>query len=492
MALTETASAERRIQAFRGRFGERHFDFARHAAFPLALTPDLLHRLRLTFQRDERSGPCNAPWIAVADLLLSALCRQVGYETYEMDRRVQHRLLTALRDDLRFGEQRLEALSAFIEHYYREGLHSPHAPVRALAQAQTTLGRWLALGYVTPEQAAHKLAAQANRREEQGPVRFAALCDALEGPLADYAQVLAWIRAGEPVREMDFPEAKVTVTEARIDLPSPGTVFREKGKHGPGPELVVIPAGEFWMGSKEDERDRYDNEGPRHRVHLSTPFAMGRFPVTVGEYLRFVEATGSHAPEWAEAGSQYNVETGTDDHYKQLGAALTREDHPIVGVSWHDALAYTEWLSAETGEMYRLPTEAEWEYAARAGTETRYWWGDEVEKGHANCATCGSQWDRQSTSPVAAFAPNPFGLHDMLGNVWEWCQDWYGPYSSEPVTDPTGPTEPTEEGALRVVRGGSFVYGAEVLRCAYRDRRRPELRRWDRGLRCVRAPRRQP
>jgi formylglycine-generating enzyme required for sulfatase activity len=154
---------------------------------------------------------------------------------------------------------------------------------------------------------------------------------------------------------------------------APGNVFRDRladGSEGPeGPVMVLIPAGEFWMGSdKRRDPEAYDDELPRHRVTIAKAFALGRHPVTFAEYDRFAEATSRDLP---------------DD--KKWG----REDRPVINVSWEDAVAYRAWLSEQTGRRYRLPTEVEWEYAARAGTETRYWWGDEVGENNANCDGCG-------------------------------------------------------------------------------------------------------
>ncbi|RKZ37421.1 MAG: formylglycine-generating enzyme family protein, partial [Gammaproteobacteria bacterium] len=226
-----------------------------------------------------------------------------------------------------------------------------------------------------------------------------------------------------------------------------------------GPEMVVIPAGRFQMG--DITGNGYDREKPVHEVSVES-FAIGKFEVTVGEYIRFVKATNSHAPEWLEKGSQYNIKTGSDDHYKKLGSALTNENHPIVGVSWNDAVAYTKWLNEQTGQSYRLPTEAEWEYAARAGTETEYWWGNEIDKSQANYGM-----NLKQTSPVGDYKANPFGLYDTVGNVWEWCTDnWHENYEGAP-TD--GSVWKGGEESLRVLRGGSWSSYPTVARTAFRN-----------------------
>ncbi|MCP5112106.1 MAG: formylglycine-generating enzyme family protein, partial [bacterium] len=166
-----------------------------------------------------------------------------------------------------------------------------------------------------------------------------------------------------------------------------------------------------------------------------------------------------------------------------------RGRQPVIDVSWKDAVAYCEWLSNETGKRYRLPSEAEWEYAARAGTDTVYWWGDNVKQGGkvwANCGGCGSQWDNKQTSPVGSFDPNRFGLYDMLGNVYEWCQDsWHGNYEDAPTDGRAW--ESDQAGAGRVVRGGSGYDDARLCRSAYRAGSLPDGRGEDLGFRCARV-----
>jgi formylglycine-generating enzyme required for sulfatase activity len=215
------------------------------------------------------------------------------------------------------------------------------------------------------------------------------------------------------------------------------------------------------MGSPEDEKGRYDEE-LRHEVILERPFAIGKYEVTFDEYDRFAEATKREKP---------------------ANSGWGRGDRPVINVSWDDAVAYTEGLSEQTGEPYRLPTEAEWEYAARAGTDTAYWWGDDLGKNNANCYDCGSQWDKKSTAPVGSFEPNPWGLYDTAGNVWEWVRDWKGDYASGSVKNPTGP----DEGDLRVLRGGSWFYDGGDLRSANRLAYAPGRRSAHFGLRPARG-----
>jgi formylglycine-generating enzyme required for sulfatase activity len=181
---------------------------------------------------------------------------------------------------------------------------------------------------------------------------------------------------------------------------------------------------------------------------------MGRYEVTFDEYDVFARLTGGALPAYQEV--------------------WDRGRRPVSNVSWKDAVAYAEWLSKQTGKRYRLPTEAEWEYAARAGTETAYWWGNEVGKNRANCDGCGSSWDGKQTAPVASFESNPWGLHDMAGNVWEWAQDCYhDSYEGVPADGSAW-----EKGgcARRVIRGGSWDNDPRGVRSADRYRLVPDDR----------------
>lgn len=190
--------------------------------------------------------------------------------------------------------------------------------------------------------------------------------------------------------------------EASQESPAPGSRFQDCPKC---PEMVIVPAGSYRMGSLLWEGGRRKYEGPRHEVVIAVPFAIGRYEVTVAEFGWFVDETGySAGNHWRSPGFDQNVR------------------HPVVGVSWEDARAYVAWLSWKFEEEYHLPSESEWEYAARAGTETVYSWGNEIGVGRATCIGCGSQWVRR-TAPVGSFAANAWGLHDMHGNVWEWTRD---------------------------------------------------------------------
>ena len=222
---------------------------------------------------------------------------------------------------------------------------------------------------------------------------------------------------------------------------APGTVFRDCPTC---PELVVVPAGRFRMGCVS-RRDCADDERPVHEVELAS-FALGVYEVTFEEYDRFVRATGHRRPE--------------DEGWGRGG-------RPVITVSWGDAEAYVAWLSRETGEVYRLPSESEWEYAARAGTTTRYRWGQDIGRNRANCDGCGSRWDDDETAPAGSFAANGWGVHDMHGNVWEWVADcWHENYARAP-RDGTAWKSGGDCGR-RVMRGGSWFNPPVDLRSAAR------------------------
>jgi formylglycine-generating enzyme required for sulfatase activity/uncharacterized caspase-like protein len=226
------------------------------------------------------------------------------------------------------------------------------------------------------------------------------------------------------------------------------------------PEMVIVPQGSFLIGSPESEPERSNREGPQHLVTIPKPFAAGQFTIRVKEYLACVSSGGCKPPEWQETGSQYNVKTGTSDHYKKLGNALTGDDYPIVGVSWDDAKAYAAWLSGKTGANYRLLSEAEREYAGRAGTATPFWWGSSVTPQQANYngnntyAGGGKGEYRQKTLSVNSFKPNPWGLYQVHGNVYDWAEDcWHDTYSGAPAD---GSPWTSAECRSRVLRNGSW------------------------------------
>ena len=234
------------------------------------------------------------------------------------------------------------------------------------------------------------------------------------------------------------------------------------------PEMIFIRGGTFTMGSPANEKDRNDEERP-HSVRIGD-FYLGKTEVMIEEYQRCVTAGACKPPVWDEAGSGYHLQTGASKSYYQPHTRSVKQ--PIVGVSWDDAMRYANWLSGFTGKRYGLPTEAQWEYAARAGAQTTYYWGNQVGKNQANCDGCGSQWDGKSTAPVGRFAANRFGLHDMLGNVQEWtCSEYDKNYA--------GGEQRCAVSGSRAKRGGSWNFYPRFVRSASRSMSTPTNRNLD-------------
>jgi formylglycine-generating enzyme required for sulfatase activity len=229
---------------------------------------------------------------------------------------------------------------------------------------------------------------------------------------------------------------------------------------GSGPLMVALSGGEYLMGSGSSSLD-FD-ERPRHKVTVP-PFAIGKYEVTFDEYDRFADDTGRGRPDDEDWG---------------------RGRRPVINVSWHDALAYADWLSEQTGHNYRLPTEAEWEYMAAAGSRSLYWWGASLGAGQANCFNCGSQWDAERTAPVGSFPGSAFSIHDTAGNVREWVQDCYiGGYEYTPYDGSAW----LESGCPQhVTRGGSFESAANTLRTTKRSQQAPDSRLNTLGFRLAR------
>ena len=238
---------------------------------------------------------------------------------------------------------------------------------------------------------------------------------------------------------------------------------------GRGPELVLIPTGRFQMGSPEHERaiamaagsqkSWLERETPQHWVGIEHSLALGRHPVSVGQWRQFARATGwvtQSETDWEHPGFEQN------------------DEHPVVGVSWHDAQLYLRWLIDKTGQVYRLPSEAEWEYACRAGTRTAFSFGDEISSEHANYdghytynGSARGQY-RGGTSKAGAYPPNPWGLYDMHGNVWDWVQDTvHDNYDGAPADGSAW--EDGRDASRRILRGGSWLYNPRYLRSALRN-----------------------
>ena len=250
---------------------------------------------------------------------------------------------------------------------------------------------------------------------------------------------------------------------AIIDKPKPPQRFSFE------PEMKFIKGRRFQMGSPASEKDRQSNE-KQHSVQVGD-FWMAKTEVTVKQYMQCVKVGGCKNPEWLEKGSKYNIHTGSDKHYKKFGGALTGDHYPIIGVSWHNANEYTKWLSNKTNKNYRLPTEVQWEYAARGGTGTAFSFGNRISTAQANFngnyTYNGSAKGRylKKTARVGSYPANRYGLQDMHGNVWEWtCSAYDKNYGGSEKQ-----CAKRNENRSRVLRGGSWSNIPRSVRSASRN-----------------------
>ena len=244
---------------------------------------------------------------------------------------------------------------------------------------------------------------------------------------------------------------------AADDEMKPGQVFKDCDAC---PEMAVIPAGSFTMGSN----GRHKYEKPAHDVTIAKAFAMGVYEVTFDEWQAcFDEGGCARVP---------------DDHKWGKGR------RPVMNITWFETQPFVEWLSKKTGHTYRLPTEAEWEYAARGGTTTEFWWGDKIGVNLANCRDCKSQWSKKGSAPVGSFAPNPFGLYDVHGNEWEWLEDCWTPNYKGAPTD--GSARLDGDCKSRVMRSGSWYYFSKNSRSAWRFKNDARVKSYGIGMRVVR------
>jgi sulfatase modifying factor 1 len=285
--------------------------------------------------------------------------------------------------------------------------------------------------------------------------------------------------------------------------------------------LILVPAGQFEMGNHDSDDKlakafpqieatriaKLGDEKPIHKVRISKPFYFGKHEVTIGQWKQFL-ADSKYVPESERDGTGawgYNPKIqyfeGRDKKYSWADPGFKQaDDHPVVNVTYADSLAFCDWLSKKDGHKYRLPTEAEWEYACRAGSTTTFASGDEPNSlagvaalYDAETVKLFPQWKenallksdgQQFTAPVGSYKPNEFGLYDMHGNVWEWCSDWYGEdyYANSPSDDPQGP----EMGRQRVRRGGSWHTWPFYMRSSFRNYNSPQTRYVLVGFRVVR------
>ena len=522
--VKQKEKAKNKIFRFAQKWGQEHLDLACHAAFPLAITPELLYCLRENFLPQ-------SPWIAVADIILSPLCDSVGDELYEMDGVVRDLLLKILVGDSRFAEERLNQLADFMGAYIEAQL--PTYP-----RADSDLGKtpeWVALAYIHGEDAQRlrqrledllragngKIRQRlANFLEDEEDLLIAAGLEplmmevshqwhlGLDLELETIEVEVATFGEEEELSKLEFATVFVNKRGEIIErkqceayyydqpLLIPPNPVNKTAKHPLSPpflrgvrggskggdstsqnlRMIYIPEGEFWMGSPEDEEGRFDDESPQHKVTVNS-FFMSQTPITEAQW-RFV----ANLPQ-EELKLNSNLSSNGDNH-------------PVYGVPWEDAMEFCARLSRYTGQNYRLPSEAEWEYACRAvisnqlsvisdlsqeasaGVQiqetpfTKKGGGDQIQEAPLIKGGWGDQitleeWNdkynqpfhfgetitselanyngeqiykkepkgeyRKKTTSVGIFTHNAFGLYDMHGNVWEWCLDpWHENYEGAP------------------------------------------------------------
>ncbi|KPQ40442.1 MAG: hypothetical protein HLUCCO16_02385 [Phormidium sp. OSCR] len=496
------ASFPRIIRSFRQTYGFRHLDLAYHAAFPFAVTSELLYCLRENFLP-------NCLWIAVPEVLLFPWFDSVGDDLYEMDPEVRAVLLRELGQDSRFGEVRLQELAGFMTAYVTAKL--PNNP-----RATRDLGRdfdWLALACLRPDEASARLrqrlryvVAQGRDEERQRWIELAqdqedvlrelglepallelqtSMADSgMDGMLGISATVEPFspydgfpplepfeFRQGyfEPVtasNEVDlepfaFETVQLKKVESEVVTQSSqgqGWQFLESlfsAEMALTLEMVQIPRGTFLMGAAEGEEQADDDEYPQHPVTVAE-FFLGKYPVTQAQW----RAVATGLPK---------IEHDLDPDPSRFKG----ETRPVEQVRWDEAREFCRRLSQATGRDYRLPSEAQWEYACRAGTTTAFSFGNIITTDVANYDgnyTYGQSPKgeyRKQTTPVGSFPANGFGLYDMHGNVREWCLDvWHENYQGAPSDGrPWLDEEATDN--KRLLRGGSWYDYPWNCRCAY-------------------------
>ena len=284
-----------------------------------------------------------------------------------------------------------------------------------------------------------------NTRVATGPVERPPVSSAPSGPRTESA-----------------PEPKPSGPPAVAGTTQPPRIHQDRLRDGtPGPAMVVLAGGAFRMGHNSLGGEDFS---PARSVKVG-PFMMAAHEVTFLEYDRFARATGRELP---------------DDQ------GWGRGTRPVVGISWEEARDYTAWLAQQTGRRYRLPSEAEWEFAARAGTTTPFWWGQNADSNRTVCFDCGSQWDNRSTAPVMSFPANPFGLYETAGNAMEWVADCYRARYQDAPND--GRALVSGDCANRVARGGAFNKPADSMRAFVRARFAPDAKLNMLGFRVARDP----
>ena len=506
----KAARLNERIRYICERFGEGHLYFAYHAAFPLALTPDLLYRLWANFQRDIHGEVLNIPWIAVADLLFSALCEEVGHELYEMNKAVRAQLLNELKAHPRFGNQRMQELTEFILSEAQQELDSSDIDVRDLAQAQ----RWTALVYTRTKEAAHELAltlAKLSLDDTSEWARMTSLIESLEDPLKEgqFEDLVTYIRGMYHFIRDEYDQAvkifdklpahnqRIEIAGVNISIPKIETEEKEElisfltlrvfefnvaqiqsnSRAGLGGyslniikrcnsakyfledldigldlEMISIPSGKFQADSSSKKQQEV-LEYQRYSVTVPS-FFMSKYPITQMQW-RIVAGL-----------PKVSIDLKPNPSY------FAGPHRPVESISWYEAIEFCERLHKQTDKLYRLPNEAEWEYACRAGTATPFHFGETIDSKLARISdgyNTGQNESLKGTTVVGYFkVANNFGLYDMHGNVQEWCTDQWNEDYSQVDQSRLQQANPNRY-QRRVVRGGSWSTLSNDCQSASRD-----------------------
>jgi formylglycine-generating enzyme required for sulfatase activity/uncharacterized protein with von Willebrand factor type A (vWA) domain len=511
-------------------------ELAKRAAFPLSLSPNLLYYLR---QHQDKNN--QAPWYAIADILLSSLVRKIDRELYEMSPDIRKLLLKKLTPE------ELKSLAYQLQTYIQEQIGD-----RCSKSVYWQNQQWLALAYLKPSQAVNEIkqlleeAIKNNNRVRL--VRLTALLENISAALADYEPLLllnepiaAYSRDEETRQKhlidkvadiVPYNENLFLFTAETVLVNQEGKVIERKpvkayfydenlaevGNRKKAQNyipMMYIPQGEFWMGTEDEEIERlmkkfrwdgFRRERPQHLVKVPA-FYMSQTPITQAQWRAVASRTDlkvernlnpdpSHFKDPPKPSLKREV-SDSPPFEGARGGSPTRWDRPVERVNWYDAVEFCARLSKLTGKEYRLPSEAEWEYACRAGTTTPFHFGETITGELANYyarETYAGEAEgeyREETTPVGQFPPNAFGLYDMHGNVWEWCLDpWHKNYQGEPPRDGSVWDENNNDNRyqslsistkklladkqIRVLRGGSWCNDPYYCRSAsryYLDRR---------------------
>jgi formylglycine-generating enzyme required for sulfatase activity len=524
--------AERQIDLFIEQFSERYgedyaavlLEYACHAAFPSALTTELAYLLR---QRMQEEYEIDLPWTAAPELLLSGLCDVIGSDLYSMDGDLRKALWERLVDY--YGVSRIKDLSNWMASYIKYRIQ---VDKRLRANILGEPVKWIALACLnrdnptTNEIKKYCIELLQKSEDLSDLIRWSSMDESTAGVLEELGlepldreelmQAIAeWrsiddelpevdrvrksmatagfpnlqsryityntieisetaIETGDALFDQEFEIVKVDATGKIITPSTVGTakVFKEPLATDVGLEMVAIPSGKFMMGSPKSEINRYKDESPEHEVTVQ-PFFIGKYPVT--------------QVQWQVIANTPKIER----ELKPNPSRFTNDSNlPLERVSWEEAVEFCARLSRETGRDYRLPTEAEWEYACRAGTKTPFHFGQTITGKLVNYDS-GITYAQErkvkmkgKTTPVGTYPPNAFGLCDMHGNVWEWCLDhWHGNYEGAPTNGSAWISGDND--ARRVRRGGSWDDDPGNCRSATRYGTPPDFRDIDIGFRVV-------